>query len=112
MSTAIKISAGLVLILALSGCVTPPYGFLYTRKVVPYTREFRETPVGMKQCVVREHQIKEPFSGYSMYVEWSAGYLQSEAKKAGITTIHYVDKETLSLLFGIYKRESLIVYGD
>lgn len=97
--------------LLLYGCALP-YGVLYTRKVVPYSREFRETPVGTKQCLVREHQLKEPFSGYNMYAEWSTGYLMNEARQAGITTVYYVDKETLSILFGIYKRDTLIVYGD
>lgn len=96
--------------LVLSGCI--PSGILYTKKTAPYSREFRETPVGAKQCIIRNHQIKEPVTGYNLYTEWTSSYILDEARKAGIKDVYYVDKQTFSILFGIYKRESLIIYGD
>ncbi|HXV21168.1 MAG TPA: TRL domain-containing protein [Desulfuromonadales bacterium] len=62
--------------------------------------------------MIRSHQIKEPVTGRSIYAEWSADLILREAQKAGIKEIYYMDKRTLSILVGIYKRESLIVYGD
>ena len=109
MSTAIRTFLFLALLL-LSGCL--PSGVLYTNKVTPYSRDFKETPVGTKQCVIRDHRIKEPVTGFGMYTEWTSGYLKDEARRAGISEIYYVDKQTLSFLFGIYKRESLIIHGD
>ncbi len=97
--------------LLLAGCA-PPFGLLYSNMVVPYSTKFAETPVGTKRCVINNHQIREPVTGFNIYAEWSWSYIVKEAEKAGIKEIYYMDLRTLSILTGIYKRESLIVYGD
>ncbi|HEY6873793.1 MAG TPA: hypothetical protein VI298_13805 [Geobacteraceae bacterium] len=100
--------AGFLLAASLvTGC-----GLLYTNMVEPYSAKFDRTPVGAKRCVITSHQIKEPVTGANVYVEWTASFILNEAHKAGIEKIHYMDKRTLSVLLGIYKRESLIIYGD
>ena len=38
--------------------------------------------------------------------------IAEKIKKAGIKKIHYSEMRTFSVLFGIYKRKTLIVYGD
>ena len=110
MSTAIKAARLLLVALVLAGCA--PLGLLYSNTVVPYSKEFSETPIGTKRCVIDNYQIKEPISGYNIYAEWSWSYILSEAQKAGISDIYYMDKKTLSILFGTYKHESLLIYGD
>jgi hypothetical protein len=107
--TAIK-TASLLATLLLSGCA--PFGAIYSDTVVPYSTRYKETPIGTKRCEINTHQVKEPFSGYSIYAEWTTSDILNEAKKAGINEIHYMDLRTLSILLGIYKRETLIVYGD
>lgn len=111
MSTATKGACSFLLALLLAGC-SLPRGLIYSDTTAPYSSEFNETPVGTKRCVIRSHQIKEPVTGRSIYAEWSADLILREAQKAGIKEIYYMDKRTLSILVGIYKRESLIVYGD
>jgi hypothetical protein len=111
LSTAIdrlcKYAYPLLTALLLGGC-----GLLYTDTTMPYSSKFGETPVGTKRCVIDSHQIKEPVTRYNLYAEWSADHILSEARKAGIKDIYYMDKRTFSILLGIYKRESLILYGD
>lgn len=89
-----------------------PPGLIYSHTVAPYSVRFNETPVGAKRCVINNYQVKEPVTGYNMYAEWSTSYILEEARKAGITNINYMDRKTLSILNGVYKRETLIVYGD
>jgi hypothetical protein len=110
LSTAIKGVRFLLVALVLTGCA--PLGLIYTDTVVPFSKKFDETPIGTRRCVIDSHQIKEPISGYNIYAEWSFRYILNEAQKAGISDIYYMDKRTLSILFGIYKRESLLIYGD
>jgi len=110
LSTAIKAARLLLVALVLAGCA--PLGLLYSNTVVPYSKKFSETPIGTKSCVIDLHQIKEPISGYNIYAEWSWRYILNEAQKAGIRDIYYMDKKTLSILFGTYKHESLLIYGD
>jgi hypothetical protein len=111
LSTATKAWASLAATLFLAGCSFPP-AIIYSDTTAPYSTKFIETPVGTKQCEIHSHQVKEPTTGYNIYAEWSWSQILNEARKAGITEIHYMDKRTLSILNGIYKRESLIVYGD
>jgi TRL-like protein family len=107
---AIKPCCLLPALLALAGCA--PVGLLYSNTVIPYSEEFHVTPVGTKTCAIKANQIKEPVTGYGVSAEWTTSYLLREAKKAGISDIDYIDKRTLSILNGLYKRETLIVHGD
>lgn len=111
MSTATNGLCSLLLALLLTGC-SPLRGLIYSHTTVPYSSTFRETPVGTKHCLIRSHQIREPLSGRSIYAEWSTDLILGEARKAGIKEIYSMDKRTLSILLGIYKRETLLVYGD
>jgi hypothetical protein len=110
LSTAIKGTLFLLVSLVFAGCA--PLGLLYSDTVAPYSTKFHETPIGTRRCVIDSHQIKEPITRYNIYAEWSMSYILNEAQKAGINDIYYMDKRTLSILFGIYKRESLLIYGD
>ncbi|HYA13688.1 MAG TPA: TRL domain-containing protein [Syntrophales bacterium] len=89
-----------------------PYGKLYTDITVPYTKVFNETPAGTKQLILNDHQIKDPVTGLNLNAEWTMDLIKSEANKAGIKEIYYIDQRTFSILFGIYRHKTLIVYGD
>ncbi|HVO66432.1 MAG TPA: TRL domain-containing protein [Syntrophales bacterium] len=113
----------LLCLVALTGCAigrfatealtnSAPYGKLYTDITVPYTKVFYETPAGTKQCVLNDHQIKDPVTGLNLNAEWTMDLIKSEANKAGIKEIYYIDQRTFSILFGIYRHKTLIVYGN
>jgi len=87
-------------------------GLLYTNVTKPYSADFNNTPIGSKQCTINIHKIREPITGYGIYVEWNADEIRNAAKKAGITKIYYIDLRTFSILLGIYRKKTLIVYGD
>lgn len=100
------------LALLFTGCAATAPGRLYTNMIRPHSTDFHVTPVGTKRCVLDEHRVKEPASGYGVTVEWSTDRIRSEAQKAGITNIAYTEVQTLSILMGIYCRQRLIVHGD
>lgn len=87
-------------------------GHLYTNVVRPYSTDFRDSPVGSKRCVLDEHQLREPVSGYGVAVEWTADRILAAANEAGISRVSYTEMQTLSFLLGIYRRQRLIIYGD
>lgn len=93
--------------LALTGCVTG--GRLFTNVTQPLMTDFDKTPVGSKRCVFDTHFIKEPFYGSS--IEWTEDTIKSMAGQAGMTEIRHADLHTFSIL-GIYRRRTVIVYGD
>ena len=45
-------------------------------------------------------------------VFWGDSGTQAAAKQGGITTITHADRQLFTILFGIYARETTIVYGD
>ena len=100
------------LALLLTGCAATAPGRLYTNVIRPHSTDFRVTPVGTKRCVLDEHRLKEPVSGYGVTVEWSMDRIRSEAQKAGITNIYYTEVQTVSILMGTYRRRRLIIHGD
>jgi hypothetical protein len=94
----------------LSGCA--PYGAIYSDTISPYTENFRATPVGSKRCVIHDYQLREPLTRLRLSAEWTTDVIVNETRKAGITEIYYMDIRTVSVLFGIYRQKSLLVYGD
>lgn len=109
MSTAIRTALLLALPLV-AGCAT--FGAIYSDTVVPHSKRHNQTPLGSKRCEINTHQVKEPVSGYNIYAEWTTSQILNEARRGGISEIYYMDKRTVSILLGIYKRESLIIHGD
>ena len=101
---------GTLLSLATAGCAGQ--GLLYTRIVSPYSQDFHGTPAGSKTCRVNEHTLKEPFTSVNVSVLFSTSVVKTAAHAAGITNLYYADVETLSVLHGIYKRQTLILCGD
>ena len=119
----IKRAICLFCLIVLAGCAvgryasealtnSAPYGKIYTDITVPYTKVFYATPPGTKSCILNDHQIKDPVTGLNLNAEWTMDLIKSEATKAGIKEIYYIDQRTFSILFGIYKHKTLIVYGE
>lgn len=40
------------------------------------------------------------------------GQIHATAREAGIETISYIDEQTISFMFGMYRRNRLYVYGQ
>lgn len=81
-----------------SGCV-------YTNVVVPLDTDLDRTELGSK--------VGESSSESVLWLlAWGDGGTQAAAKEAGITTLRHADRRIFSLLFGLYYRQTTIVYGD
>lgn len=97
-------------LLLMSGCVSR--GFLYTHVTDPASGEFHRTPVGSKRIFVRTFRVQEPVTGYGVSAEWDADPVKTAALQAGVTNLYFADVETLSILGGLYRARTLIIYGD
>ena len=89
-------------------------GILYTNTIKPYTKTFRNTPVGKKVVVINTKKIKTPpgLGPPGLAGEWDSDEIIQLARENGITELRHIDIRTLSFLLGTYRRQSLIVYGD
>jgi len=82
-------------------------GIIYSSSIEPYSQDFHNTPVGTKSLVVNSHMLQVRVSG-----EWDTDEIMRLAREEGITDLHHIDIKTLSVLLGLYRRQTLIVYGD
>lgn len=98
--------------ITLTGCAATTPGRFYTNITRPYSTDFHNSSAASKSCILDEHSLKEPVSGYGMTVEWSLDQINHAAGEAGISKISYIDKQTFSILMGLYTRRRLIIYGD
>lgn len=87
-------------------------GLIYSEWTEPYTKDFRQTPVGSLRVTVKDTRIEEPVSGYNLSAEWQIDVIIDAAREQGMTNIHYIDIEYFSVLGGIYSNKTFIVYGD
>lgn len=96
--------------IALTGCSAP--GLLYTDIVMPYTLDMNQNSAGSRRITIDEYRIREPVSGYGIYALWQNRDVQAAAREANISRIQYADRRILSILGGIYRQRTLIIYGD
>lgn len=89
-------------------------GIVYTNTIKPYSKTFRDTPVGKKVVVINTQGIKTPpgLGPPGLAGEWDTDEIIQLAREAGITRLYHIDIKTLSILLGTYRRQTLIVYGD
>ncbi|PLY01816.1 MAG: hypothetical protein C0623_05035 [Desulfuromonas sp.] len=86
------------LLFALSACA-----YIDTRS--PYDEDLNNTDLGTKTGRA---------SNYSLFwvAAWGDAGYAAAAKNGGITTLKHADVEVYSLLFGLYVRRTIVVYGD
>lgn len=95
------LSAAILLALAsllLGGCV-------YTDIRAPMSRDFRTARVAPKSGEASTHSV-------AWLVAWGDGGLQQAANNGQLTTIEYADRSFLNILFGLYMRNTTVVYGN
>ena len=94
------LAIALILFLALmnSGCV-------YYNVGAPLDTDLDRTELGSK---VEESQAQSVL----WLVAWGDAGTQAAAREGGITTIRHADQRGFAILFGVYARQTTIVYGD
>jgi hypothetical protein len=88
----------MIAVLTLAGCI-------YTHVTVPLSTELNKTELGQKQGKSSTYSVIWLFA-------WGDAGAATAAKKGEITIMTHMDRELLSILFGIYTRTTTIVYGD
>lgn len=100
---------GLCCLLA-CGCMLR--GGLYSSVTRPLTKEFSDTPVGSRRCVIKSHRIREPITRVGVSAEWDSRIINAALRDAGITNVHFADQHTTAYFFNLYRRREIIFYGD
>ncbi|WP_419660760.1 hypothetical protein Dvar_11660 [Desulfosarcina variabilis str. Montpellier] len=85
-------------LLALSGCA-------YVNTKTPLDVDLDQTTLGQKSGVAEARSIL-------WMVAWGDASYATAAKNGGITTMRHADQEVFTVLFGLYSRYRVVVYGD
>ncbi len=88
----------LILGLSLGGCA-------YVDVKTPYDTDLNRTELGSKTGTA------EAYSALWLFTWGDASYARA-AENGGITVLRSADQEIFQLLFGIYTRWRIVVYGD
>ena len=98
MRTIALLLALLLLVVNLSGCA-----YVNTRS--PYDDNLNETTLGAKTGQASNHSLLWLFA-------WGDASYAAAAANGEITVLRHSDVEYFTVLFGLYMRRTIIVYGD
>ena len=93
-----SMGAVFISLLLLSGC-------FYAHVVTPLDTNVDKTVLGSKTGKAMSQSVL-------WAVAWGDAGTAAAAKNGGITTVNHMDRELLSIFFGIYTETTTIVYGD
>jgi hypothetical protein len=80
-------------------------GCLYSNVVAPLSTDLNKTTLGQKEGRASNQSVLWLFS-------WGDAGVAAAAKNGGLTTVHHMDVKIQNILFGLYTKETTIVYGD
>ncbi|MBL8766861.1 MAG: hypothetical protein JNL94_05840 [Planctomycetes bacterium] len=96
--------------LGLTGC--GPIGWIYTEKTEPFVIDMNVTKVGSKMAELSSKEIHEPVTAAGIGIEWKSRAIGEAAKKHGITDVYFADIQTTSVFGGVFRMQTIQVYGD
>jgi hypothetical protein len=85
-------------LMTLSGCA-------YMNTKIPLDMDLDQTVLGQKSGVAEARSVL-------WLVAWGDASYAAAARNGGITTLRHADQEVFSVLFGLYTRYRVVVYGD
>ncbi|MEI7851396.1 MAG: TRL-like family protein [Kiritimatiellales bacterium] len=108
-SVYLSVAVLVTMLFSMTGCVTapfvPPSGMVFTQFTAPLDVDFENTDMsGVKKGTADTISILGLFA-------FGDASSQAAAQNGGITKIVHADYEYLNILFGIYQKTTVIVYG-
>ena len=80
-------------------------GCLYAHVTLPYGPELKKTGRGKKKATASLNSVL-------WLLAWGDAGAAAAAKNGGISVLTHMDRESYVIFFGIYSRQTTIVYGD
>jgi TRL (tRNA-associated locus)-like protein len=80
-------------------------GCLYSHVKTPLDTDINKTILGHKVGTASAYSVLWLFA-------WGDMSVAAAARDGGITSLRHMDGESFQILFGLYSKQSIIVYGD
>jgi hypothetical protein len=100
------------LLFGVVGCAFPARGLVYTDTVQPLCQDLRGTTLGSKSADGSSKRIQIPTTRFDITAEWDSRAIGDIAKEHGISTVNGCDSRIQSLLMGLWRKDTVIVYGE
>ena len=81
------------------------YGCAYVNIRTPYDTDLNQTQLGSKTGTAEAYSLL-------WLVAWGDASYTADARNGQITVMQHADQEVLQVLFGLYTRWRIVVYGD
>jgi hypothetical protein len=104
--------AVLCLGIVISGCGVISRGVIYTDTIQPLCRDLRGTSLGTRSASGSSKRIEIPTSRIDLSAEWDTRAIGDIAESNGITVVHGCDSRRQSVLLGLWRKDSVIIYGE
>ena len=105
-------SIAVLVALLSSGCGIISRGVIYTDTVQPLCKDVRGTTLGSTESRGSSKRIEIPTTRVDIGAEWDSRAIGDIAQKHGMKTLYGCDSRRQSFLFGLWRRDEVIVYGD
>ncbi len=99
-------------VLFLSGCGVITRGIIYTDTTQPLCKDLRGATLGSKAASGSSKRVEIPTTRVDIGAEWDSRAIGDIAKGHGITVVHSCESRRQSVLFGIWRRDEVIIYGE
>lgn len=88
---------------ALALLLTP--SCVYSRVKIPLDVDLDRTELGAKSGEASSQSVL-------WLVAWGDSGMQAAARNGGLKTLNHADQKVYSILFGLYSKQTTVVYGD
>ncbi len=102
----------LALCCSLAGCSLISRGLLYTDTTQPLCSDLRGTIVGDRAAIGSSKKVEIPVTRVDFSAEWDSRAIGDIAKAHGMSAIYTCDARRQSYVLGIWRKDSVILYGE
>lgn len=100
------------LVLMLSGCGVITRGMIYTDTTQPLCKDARGTILGDNASRGSSKRLQIPTTRVDFSAEWDSRAIGDIAREHGMMTVYSCDSRRQSVLFGLWRRDEVIIYGE
>ncbi len=101
-----------VCVIGLSGCGVISRGIIYTDTIQPLCQDARGTMLGTQVASGSSKRVEIPTTRVDIGAEWDSRAIGDIAKAHGISTVYGCDSRRQSVLFGLWRKDEVIIYGE
>lgn len=87
-------------------------GIIYTDTIQPLCKDLRGTTLGSKTASGSSKRVEIPTTRVDIGAEWDSRAIGDIAKEHGISTVYTCESRRQSVLFGLWRRDEVIIYGE